>query len=57
VQAAGGVVGNAPQHVGEPGLRIDVVEIGSSDQRVYRRGPLAAAVGAGEEPVLRPMAM
>ena len=28
VQAAGVVVGNAPQHVGEPGLRIEVVELG-----------------------------
>ena len=28
MQAAGVVVGNAPQHVGEPGLRIEVVELG-----------------------------
>jgi hypothetical protein len=36
VQAAGGVVDNVPQHVGEPSLWIDVVELGSADQRVHR---------------------
>ena len=35
VEAAGGVVGNAPRHVGEPGLRIDIVELGGGDQRVH----------------------
>jgi hypothetical protein len=52
MRAAGGVVGNAAQHVGEPGLRVDVVELGGDDQRVIRSGPPAAAIGAGEEPVL-----
>jgi len=28
VEPAGGVIGNAAQHVGEPGLRIDIVELG-----------------------------
>ena len=46
------MIGDAGEHVGEPGLRIDVVELGGLDQRVDRRGALAAAIGAGEQPVL-----
>ena len=45
------MVGDAAQHVGEPGLRVDVVELGGGDQRVHGRRPFAAVVGAGEEPV------
>ena len=41
---------DAAEHIGEPGLRIDVVELGGADQRVHRRGPHAAAVRAGEQP-------
>jgi hypothetical protein len=33
-------------------LRIDVVEFCRADQRVDRRGTLAAAIGAGEQPRL-----
>ena len=44
-----GVVGNSRQYVSEPGLRIDVVEFCCGDEAVYRRRPLAAAVGAGEK--------
>ena len=43
--------GNPGQHVGEPGLRVDAVELGGLDQGVDRRRPLAAAVRAGEGPV------
>jgi len=42
------MVGDAAQHVGQPGLRIDVVELGGGDQGVHRRGPLATAIGTGE---------
>src|SRR5271166_3715126 len=52
VQPSSRVVGDPAQHVGEPGLRVDVVELGSGYQRVDCRGPLAAAIGTGEEPVL-----
>ena len=41
---------DAGEHVGEPGLRIDVVEPGGLDQRVHDGRALAAAVGAGEQP-------
>ena len=42
------------QDVGEPGLRIDVVEFGRPDQRVHRGGALATAIGAGEQPSSAP---
>ena len=38
------------EDIGEPGLRIDVVELGGADEGVHRRGPHAAAVRAGEQP-------
>ena len=50
VEAGSGVIGDAAQRVGEPGLRIDVVEFGGADQRVDGRGTLTATVGAGEQP-------
>ena len=46
-----GMVLQACQDVGEPGLRIDVVELGGFDQGVDGGGSLAALVGAGEGPV------
>jgi hypothetical protein len=42
------VIGDAGEPVGEPSLRIDVVELGRGDQRGDRRGALAAAVGTSE---------
>jgi hypothetical protein len=54
IEPRGGVVGNATQDVGEPGLRIDIVEFGGADQRVDGRGALAAAIGAGEQPSFAP---
>ena len=50
VEPGGRVIGDALQHVGEPGLQVDFVELGGADQRVDGGGPLAAAVGAGEQP-------
>ncbi len=40
------------QHVGEPRLRIEVVEPGGLNEREHDRGALAAAIGAGEQPRL-----
>jgi hypothetical protein len=45
-----GVIVDAGEHVGEPGLGIDVVELGRVNQRQHDRGALAAAIGAGEQP-------
>ena len=56
VNALGGVIRQTSQDVGEPGLRIDVIELGGGDQRVDRSGAPAAFVGAGEGPVFRPRA-
>ena len=44
------VVIDARKHVGEPGLRIDVVEFGGHDQGRHDGGTLGTAIGAGEQP-------
>ena len=49
-QPRGWYVGDAGDDVGEPGLRVDVVELGGADQRVHGGGALSAALGPGEEP-------
>ncbi len=46
------MIGNARQYVGEPGTWIDLVQLGGDDQGIYRRGSLAAAVRAREQPSL-----
>lgn len=46
------VIRDAREDVGEPDLRIDVVESGGLDERVEGRGALAAAIGAAEQPRL-----
>ncbi len=48
------VIGDACEHVGEPSLRINIVELGRLNQCQHDRGALAAAIGAGEEPRLSP---
>jgi hypothetical protein len=48
----GRVIGDAGEDVGEPGLRVDAVELGGADQRVHHGGTLAAPVGAAEQPAL-----
>ncbi len=50
--APGGMILQARQHVGEPGLRICVVELGVLDQRVDSGGAPSAGIGAGEGPVV-----
>jgi hypothetical protein len=46
------VVGDAVQHIGEPGLWVDVVELGGADQRVDGRGAFAVRLGTEEQEVL-----
>lgn len=46
------MVRDAGEHVGEPGLRVDIVEAGGLDQRVKDGGALTAAVRAAEQPGL-----
>jgi hypothetical protein len=36
------------EHVGEPGLRIDAVQLGGLDQREHRGGTFPTPIGAGE---------
>jgi hypothetical protein len=39
------------KHIGEPGARVDIIELATLNQRIDRCGPTAAGVGAGEGPV------
>ena len=52
VETSDRMVGDAGEHVGEPSLGVDVVELGGGDQAVDDGGALAAAVGAGKQPRL-----
>lgn len=52
IEAPSGVAGDAGEDIGQPGLGIDVVELGGLDQRVDHRGSLAAAIRAAEQPGL-----
>ena len=44
IQPVDGVIVDAHKHVGEPGLRIDVVELGGHDQGRHDRGTLGTAI-------------
>jgi len=46
------MIGDASEHVGEPGTRADTGELRRDERRIDRRGALAAAVGPGEQPSL-----
>jgi hypothetical protein len=50
VEPFDGVIGDPGDHVTEPGAWIDVVQFRGRDQRINRRGTLAASIGTGEEP-------
>jgi len=46
------MVGDAGQDIGQPGARVNVVQLGGVDQRVHGRGAVTAAVTAREQPRL-----
>jgi hypothetical protein len=46
------VVGDAGQHIGKPGARIHVVQLGRGDKGVHGGSPLATAVASRKEPCL-----
>jgi hypothetical protein len=48
VQFGGRVIINPAEHVGEPSLRIDAVQLGGLDQREHRGGTFPTPIGAGE---------
>ncbi len=50
VNALGGLIRQAGQHVGEPSLWIDVGEISSGDEAADRGLTPAALMGAGQRP-------
>ena len=45
-------VGDASEHVGEPGLWIDVIELGAHDQRCHEGSAMGTTIRAGKEPRL-----
>lgn len=47
-------IGHALQHVSEPGIGLDVVELGGGDEGAYGCPSGAAAVGPGKQMVLSP---
>jgi hypothetical protein len=51
LDALGRMLRQSSEHVGEPGLWIDIAELGGGDERVEGSCPPAAFVGAGEGPV------
>lgn len=48
------MAGDAGEDVGEPGLRVDIVEAGGLDQGVEDGGALTAAVRTAKQPCLPP---
>ena len=48
MQATYRLVGDTFEDVGEPGLRVEVVELGGADQRVHGRGTVTAPVRAAD---------
>ena len=52
VQSRCGKIGDAGEDVGEPGLRVNVVELGGGEEGAYGCPSGAAAVGACEQMVL-----
>jgi hypothetical protein len=51
VDAFGGMIRQASEHVCEPSLWVDIVELCGCDQGVDRSGAPATFVGTGEGPV------
>jgi hypothetical protein len=45
-------VGDAGEHIGQPGERIDVIEFRRHDERRDGCRPISATLGTGEEPRL-----
>lgn len=48
------MLSDAGEYIGQPGLRVDVVQIRGDDQTVYRGSALTAAIGPDEQPRLAP---
>ena len=43
-------IGDAGEHVGEPGLRIDIVQLGGLDECVHESGAFRPALRSREQP-------
>jgi len=51
VHPVDGMLGDALQHVAQPGLGGDAIELGRADQAIHGGRPPAAAVGAGKQEI------
>ena len=45
------MIGKVSKNVGEPGLRVDVIQLAGFDQRVDSGGPMASGIRTRECPV------
>ena len=52
IQPVDRMLADACEDIAQPGLGLEAVELGRSYQRVEDRGPVAAGIAAGEQPVL-----
>jgi hypothetical protein len=52
IQPVESKVVDAREHVGKPGLRVDIVELGRHDQGRQDGSTLGTTIGAGEQPGL-----
>jgi hypothetical protein len=50
VDAIDRMIGDAGENVGEPGLRVDAVELGGLDERIHHSGTVRPALRPGEQP-------
>ena len=50
----GRIIGQSRENISEPGLRIDIVELGGLDESIDGGGELAALVGSCEGPIVAP---
>lgn len=48
------MLGDAGEHIGEPGLLVNVANHSLEDQAAYGGSTLATAIGAGEQPRIPP---
>jgi len=54
VQAGGGKIGDAGEHIGEPRLWVNVVETAGRDDGEHDGGSIGPTLGTGEGPVAAP---
>ena len=54
MQPGSRMIGDAAQHIGEPGLGVDAIEFGGGNQGIDRGRALVTAIGTREQPCPTP---